>query len=453
MLLAGPAIWNGYPIVFFDSLDYFWISLTGEFVVSRTMPYGAFLALTHLRLSLWLTVAAQCLLTAYLLREVLAVFVPQWSNRLLIPLVLLLCLVTALPWYTGQIMPDMFVGLAPLAVVSLLYGWAAMGWIRRCVLLAIAVVAASVHSSHLLLLLGLAASIAILAFTVGRFVGISRRQAGGIGILGVGSILSVIVLHGLWGGQFVMSQSGSVFILARFMQDGLAQRYLEDVCPRLPPAEPPLRLCAVRDRLPLSTNQFLWNHEWGGTSPFMELGGWTGLPDEAARIVTGSLRAYPGDHLLAVLKNFILQLAMPATGDGFEKMEWIMRNDIRRTFPDESDAFLAARQHQEPPVDFSYLNAFHVPAGWGALVGLALLVVIAWKRHDASLTGLSTLLLLAVLGNAFICGVFSNPNHRYQSRIAWLAVFGLALGVVRIVGTNPGQFAAPKIEAEGSNLD
>ena len=51
-LLAGPAIWNGYPIVFFDSLDYFWTSLTGEFLVNRTMPYGAFLALTHLRISL-----------------------------------------------------------------------------------------------------------------------------------------------------------------------------------------------------------------------------------------------------------------------------------------------------------------------------------------------------------------------------------------------------------------
>ena len=440
ILLAGPALWNGYPIVFFDSLDYFWMSLTGEFVVSRTMPYGAFLALTHLRMSLWLTVAVQCLLTAYVLREALAVFVPSRPNRLLIPVTMLLCLLTALPWYTGQIMPDMFAGLAPLAVITVLYGRGVLGRVQQWALGAIALIAATVHTSHLLLFIGLVASVTFFAFVAPRIFSISGRQAGSIALLGAASIGSVIALHGFWGGHFVMSQSGSVFMLARFMQDGLAQRYLEDVCPRTPTAEPPpFRLCAVRDRLPLSTNQFLWNHEWGGNSPFMELGGWRGLPDEAAKVVAGSLRAYPVDHLIAVLENVILQLRMSATGDGFEKMEWIMRNDIRRTFPAESDAFLGARQHQEPPVDFSYLNAIHLPVLWGAYLGLVLLVVIGWKRRDAPLTGLATLLLLAVLGNAFICGVFSNPNHRYQSRITWIAVFGLTGGILRMVGTDPGR--------------
>jgi hypothetical protein len=42
---------------------------------------------------------------------------------------------------------------------------------------------------------------------------------------------------------------------------------------------------------------------------------------------------------------------------------------------------------------------------------------------------LALFVLLALLGNAFICGVLSNPHDRYQSRLVWLAslVVGMAL--------------------------
>ena len=42
-------------------------------------------------------------------------------------------------------------------------------------------------------------------------------------------------------------------------------------------------------------------------------------------------------------------------------------------------------------------------------------------------------ILLALAGNAAICGALSNPHDRYQSRLIWLAPFALAL----IVGDWP----------------
>ena len=40
-------------------------------------------------------------------------------------------------------------------------------------------------------------------------------------------------------------------------------------------------------------------------------------------------------------------------------------------------------------------------------------------------------MLLALLGNAVICGTFSNPHDRYQSRLIWLPVLALLLARAR----------------------
>jgi hypothetical protein len=40
---------------------------------------------------------------------------------------------------------------------------------------------------------------------------------------------------------------------------------------------------------------------------------------------------------------------------------------------------------------------------------------------------LPAFVMIALLGNAFICGVFSGPHSRYQSRLVWLPTFVLLL--------------------------
>jgi hypothetical protein len=44
---------------------------------------------------------------------------------------------------------------------------------------------------------------------------------------------------------------------------------------------------------------------------------------------------------------------------------------------------------------------------------------------------LPALVLLGLIGNAVICGTFSNPHDRYQSRIIWLPSLVLLLAVAR----------------------
>ena len=69
---------------------------------------------------------------------------------------------------------------------------------------------------------------------------------------------------------------------------------------------------------------------------------------------------------------------------------------------------------------FKTLNMIHVPVGALSVLGLLLLLHNATSRKLWDQASLPALVLLGLMGNAIICGTFSNPHDRYQSRIIWL---------------------------------
>jgi hypothetical protein len=66
-----------------------------------------------------------------------------------------------------------------------------------------------------------------------------------------------------------------------------------------------------------------------------------------------------------------------------------------------------------------------------SLLGLALVLNQALIRREWEEAALPGLVLIALIGNAIICGTFSNPHDRYQSRIIWLPSLVLALAQMR----------------------
>src|SRR5262249_11505814 len=46
---------------------------------------------------------------------------------------------------------------------------------------------------------------------------------------------------------------------------------------------------------------------------------------------------------------------------------------------------------------------------------------------------LAATVMVAILANAFVCGVLSGPHDRYGARIAWIATFTAAIAVLRAV--------------------
>jgi hypothetical protein len=55
---------------------------------------------------------------------------------------------------------------------------------------------------------------------------------------------------------------------------------------------------------------------------------------------------------------------------------------------------------------------------------------------------LAATVIVALLANAVVCGVMSNPHDRYGARLAWIATFAVALVPMRHAITQPWKTAA-----------
>jgi hypothetical protein len=93
-------------------------------------------------------------------------------------------------------------------------------------------------------------------------------------------------------------------------------------------------------------------------------------------------------------------------------------------------AYLGARQ-QRGLLRFRTLNLIHVPVGVLGVLGLLLLLHHAGLGRRWGEAALPAMVLLALMGNAIICGTFANPHDRYQSRVIWLPVLVLLLARAR----------------------
>ena len=60
-------------------------------------------------------------------------------------------------------------------------------------------------------------------------------------------------------GSLFISRSGSVFVFARLMQDGIVQKLMDDTCP--PSGDTAWKLCAYRGKLPCNANAWLWGDQ------------------------------------------------------------------------------------------------------------------------------------------------------------------------------------------------
>jgi hypothetical protein len=91
----------------------------------------------------------------------------------------------------------------------------------------------------------------------------------------------------------------------------------------------------------------------------------------------------------------------------------------------------AARQ-QHWDIDFAAVNWLHIPVALvSMLLVIAMFATAMWRRRLDDLALLAATVSLALLGNAFVCGVISGPHDRYGARMAWVATLVVLISVVR----------------------
>ena len=127
LMFLGVAMWNGFPLVFYDTGAYLVEGLKGAFLVERSPVYSLFLAATGSAVSLWPVIALQSALTAYVIWEVARIEVPGLSTAGFCVIGLGLSLLTGIGWYTAQIEPDCMTALVVLGAYLLLFRGATLG--------------------------------------------------------------------------------------------------------------------------------------------------------------------------------------------------------------------------------------------------------------------------------------------------------------------------------------
>jgi hypothetical protein len=170
-------------------------------------------------------------------------------------------------------------------------------------------------------------------------------------------------------------------------------------------------------------------------SPFKHLGGFKSRGPEAAVLVRESLLRYPLDNLIVALEDAGLQFFWFQTGDGIVPQEWVLNKEFKIAIPQQVNQYDRAYQ-QEGEIWFLPFNLVHVPVAFLTLAALYVVLRNVRRRKDWRGGVLPAFVLLALIGNALICGVFSGPHGRYQSRLMWLPVFAVVL------------IAWPRIETE-----
>ena len=435
-LFLYAALWNGFPFMFFDSGAYVLEGFAKVHVPERSPVYSLFLYYVHGRDSLWYAAIAQSFLTAFAVTEFARALWPRTGLWKFLGVCAVLSLITSIAWFVGQIEPDCMTAVLVLALYPL-FRLPQTGWGRAILLVLAAGFATGAHPSHLGLSAGLVIALALLKLAAA----IWRKQAlpspnllmPTLGFLtGLGLVMGAN--YALTEKVFV-SRSGIIFLAARLMGDGVVGPTLDEICPTQP-----LKLCAYKDKLPPTADDYLW----GDDSPFNKLGRFKRADRaEYETVVAESLKRHPLRSLGMGLWGAVRQFLMFRTGDGVEPQEYVLDPEFLNFMPKQYKAYLKARQ-QRGVLHFPAVNVVHYPVAFMALVWLA---VVLWRAVRARLWNVATLpafVLLALIGNALVCGLFSGPHDRYQSRIVWIAPFVLMLTERKALSRLLQSFSGPR---------
>lgn len=419
-MLIAPALWNGYPLLQWDTGGYLARWYEGYLVPSRSTVFGLYLHFGE-DSNFWINLGIQAVATLWILQLTLRVFGMASPLRLL-GIGLALILTTALPWLASMLLTDIFAGLSVLSLFLLVLHGDKISRIEKFALFAFTAFAAATHSATLAVLLGLCCVGWIVRPLLRDRIAVSGLAQGTLTIVAGAAML--LAANFALSGQLAWTPGGYGVAFGRMLQDGIVARYLRDHCP-----EQHLKLCPYRDQLPATADQFLW-----GSSVFDTLGRFNGLNDEMGFIVTHSLAEYPLWQAEAALVSTARQLGLVATGEGTDRSIYHTYGIIERYMPAQRPAMRAAHQ-QHRDIDFAAINRLDVPV---ALVSMSLVFALfgraVFRRKADDVALLAGTVSLALLGNAFVCGVISGPHDRYGARLVWIATFVMLIAALRGFG-------------------
>lgn len=440
LVTTAVAAYNGFPLTYPDSGNYLanahdLIQGRRPWFFFRPLTYGVFLApFTGLH-ALWLVPLVQGGLVAWVVDLCLGAVGRGRPVRtgMFVAVFAVLSLVTSIPWFSGQLMPDVMTGLVILLAYLMVWPAEEVGRRERWLAALLLVPAIASHLSHVplyALLAGILCGARLLADPPSR----ARRALGPLLVRVVAPWAAAVGL--LIGTNLVLyrtpvlSRSSSLFALAHLVGDSLAQRHLARAC-----ATERYLLCAERDSLRAEVDWFLWDARGPreryeaalarGDSTFLT---------EAAEIVRGTLREEWDAALAAALRGTGRQLVTIGLHRGELAYSGSVDRALTAIDPAAAERYRASRQ-----VRGRYpLAAINRVQGTAVVLGL-LAIVAAWPRLRGSRwRPFVGSLCLGVILNAFVVASLARVHPRYQSRVVWLVPLAAVVAGLQGAGAGAG---------------
>jgi hypothetical protein len=439
-LMMWPAIFNRYPLLYPDSITYLqdgspvahalFLHQLSDYYGMRSFIYSLGILPFHWNATLWPVVALQALLTACVIWLVVRSILPHRTVFWYLALTTFLSVLTSVSWFVSLIMPDILGPVLYLCIYLLVFARGTLSRTERVAVAVIACWAVASHATHLILAVGICALLAALwtifrrGFMRGRIVAVAEVAA----IVTIAAVAQVALNSYLYR-EPSLNGERPPFLTARLIADGPGRWYLEQHC-----RETKFAGCGRLRELRANSDQFLWADDgvWKTSTGDAQ----QQMLREEVPFALATFRTYPRAILSIAASNFWQQLN--AFEVGFDANGWMV-GQFDEVLPSQKARFLQSRQAINGlPFDFISMVQY-----WTVVASLAIIVIfgiLLWRRWTTRLAGLAVVIIPAVLANAFVTGVLSTVEDRYQSRVVWLVPF---LAVTLIFAWLTNRRAAP----------
>jgi hypothetical protein len=405
-------------------------------------PYYSFLIYVLVKIGgLWAVAFLQALLAATLMWKAYRLVTPSLPIVYVLLSAIAVSALSSLSFYSDMIMPDIFAGLALLAIGLLTLGFDRLTMAARTGLVVVIAIAACTHVTISVIcaagLVGASATLVILngGFAVRRWRVLVWAAAGLVLAIG-GSILFFTVSQLM----FRDAPQSPPYLMARVLADGTGRAYLSEAC------HPSSKyfLCRFETRQFRNHDEFLWSDDPTiGVFSVSDYETRKRLKAEELSFVLGTIGRYPLGQAVVSAGHWARQFGSFGLAEFHEaKPSWdSMAFD--QVIPAQGKIYKSSLAYRGyfPFTVFDWVQKITVIISvvWLALRFTGWDVRVALRGGRVLTPNIEGLLVSAAIGlfgalvvNAAVCGVFSGVNDRYQARLIWLVPFLAILTLCRL---------------------
>lgn len=326
-------------------------------------------------------------------------------------------LLTPLPWFIFQVMPDVFTPLLFLyAMVFLTTESRGVKALSAIVLL----VAALMHHSHLPLLTLFAAGVHFIALPKHRhyFSPQKTKQLFAISFI---PWLITLTLN-IWAGNGPTPSKGShVFLIGKLCENGILKAYLdENPIEQNPLAKSHPEIAVFykhKNNLPKHAWDFVWNEQ-----PLLgPTGGWHHSRELYLKIYSATFTSPKllGKHILSAIQATLLQVIQTHAGDGLEPLDpqGAVSVEMKKHFPKDHQGFFGQSAQQQAKINFGSFNQFYDLIAILFIIGT---LMVTRKFPNPNHIALLVFTVFFILCNAFLTANLANILSRLNARTFWL---------------------------------